>query len=208
LKNTDHNDFVCPIRKKVISKFGPRGKRIHTGTDIKCSLGDSIFAAFDGKVRIAKIASGYGYMVLVRHYNGLETLYGHLSKITVNTNEMVKAGDLIGLGGRTGRATTEHLHFETRYLSEPFNPEIIIDFENGILLQDTLCITKKTFEIPRKQNTVTSNTTGTSRIYYVKKGDTLSSIARKHGTTVAKICSLNHISAKKVLKVGAKLIIK
>ncbi len=138
LNDPEENEYVHPVNGKIISPFGPRGSRIHTGIDIKLQLGDSVLCAFDGKVRLARVFHGYRNVVLVRHKNGLETLYGHLSKICVKENDIVNAGDLIGFGGRTGRATTEHLHFETRLLGEPFNSEKYIDFNKCALKCDTL----------------------------------------------------------------------
>lgn len=143
------NAFVFPCVKpaKLISPYGPRGGRMHTGVDLKQNLGDSIVAAWDGCVRMAKESYyGYGKLVVIRHENGLETLYAHLSKVCVKENTYVKAGDLIGLAGRTGRATTEHLHFETRFLYEPFNPTIIINVETRMLISDTLHINNKKFK--------------------------------------------------------------
>ena len=133
--------FPCVNKAKVCSPYGMRSNRIHSGTDIKQNQGDSILAAWDGLVRMAnKNYYGYGGIVVIRHANGLETLYAHLSKIEVEPNQAVKAGDLIGKAGRTGRATTEHLHFETRFLYVHFNPATIIDFENHKLRADTLFI--------------------------------------------------------------------
>lgn len=145
LVNNNDNDFVFPFKGKIISPFGYRGRRIHTGTDIKLKLNEEVYAAFDGVVRMAKRYSGYGNIVVIRHANGLETCYSHLNKIKVKVNQEVKSGDLVGLGGRTGRATTTHLHFETRFLGQPFNPEIILDFENYSLKSDSLIIDKNTF---------------------------------------------------------------
>ena len=145
LVNKNDNDFVFPFKGKIISPFGYRGRRIHTGTDIKLKLNEEVYAAFDGVVRMAKRYSGYGNIVVIRHANGLETCYSHLNKIKVKVNQEVKSGDLVGLGGRTGRATTTHLHFETRFLGQPFNPEIILDFENYSLKSDSLIIDKNTF---------------------------------------------------------------
>jgi len=145
LLNETENSFVFPYKGKVISKFGYRGGRVHTGTDIKLNLNDQVYVAFDGVVRMAKRYGGYGNIVVVRHYNGLESVYSHLSKINVNVNQKVNAGDIIGLGGRTGRATTCHLHFELRFLGNPFNVEKLLDFDNFTLKTDTLVIDKNTF---------------------------------------------------------------
>ena len=145
LVNENDNAFVFPFKGKVISPFGYRGRRIHTGTDIKLKLNEEVYSAFDGVVRMAKRYSGYGNIVVIRHPNGLETVYSHLNKIKVKVNQEVKAGDLVGLGGRTGRATTTHLHFETRFLGQPFNPEKLLDFESYTLKTDTFVIDKNTF---------------------------------------------------------------
>jgi hypothetical protein len=147
LTETNDHPFVNPVIGKVISKFGPRGRRMHTGTDIKLNSGDSIRSAFDGKVRLAKRFNGYGNMVLIRHKNGLETIYGHLKEIKVKENDFVKAGDVIGLGGRTGRATCDHLHFETRLFGEPFDNSKYIDFNNYCLRSNHIYYKNKKFEI-------------------------------------------------------------
>lgn len=137
--------FCYPVPKsnKVISRYGKRGSRFHSGTDIKLSKGDTIVAAFDGKVRLSRSYHGYGYMVGIRHQNGLETIYGHLSKILVKENQWVEAGAPIALGGRTGRATTDHLHFETRILGIPINSQEYINFETGELTANVLYFEKK-----------------------------------------------------------------
>ncbi len=141
LENANTGSFVFPCRGKVCSPYGIRGGRMHTGMDIKQNYGDSIFAAWNGVVRMARMGYyGYGGTVVIRHDNGLETMYAHLSRISVLPNQVVKAGDLIGKAGRTGRATTEHLHFETRFLYEYFNPKTIIDFELRKLITDTLIV--------------------------------------------------------------------
>jgi hypothetical protein len=120
---------------------------MHTGTDIKLNSGDSVHCAFDGKVRLAKRFNGYGNMVLIRHKNGLETIYGHLKVIKVKENDFVKAGDVIGLGGRTGRATCDHLHFETRLFGEPFDNSKYIDFNNYCLRSNHVYYKNRKFEI-------------------------------------------------------------
>lgn len=150
----EESPFVIPCNGKVISPFGYRGRRVHSGTDIKLNLNDEVYCAFDGVVRMAKRYSGYGNIVVVRHHNGLETLYGHLNKIKVKVNQKVKAGDVLGLGGRTGRATTTHLHFETRFLGDAFNSNKVIDYDNGKLLSDTLVITRNTFSLRKKNSSV------------------------------------------------------
>lgn len=205
--DVSQSNFVFPYRGKLISSYGPRDGRFHAGMDIKLNRGDTVVSAFDGKVRIARSISGYGKLIVVRHDNGLETVYGHLSQYLVNVNDIVKAGDPIGLGGRTGRATTDHLHFETRILGEHFNPSKIIDFESFCLKSDCLAMDKDNLGFGTKESSIVSATTSSEGSKYVKvrSGDTLYALARKHKTTVDRICRMNGISPKKVLKVGAKL---
>jgi murein DD-endopeptidase MepM/ murein hydrolase activator NlpD len=132
-------EFSMPARNfSVISPYGMRGSRMHTGIDLKQTPNDTIFAVFDGIVRMAKPYSSYGNLIVIRHGNGLETIYSHLSKLFVHPIYRVKAGDPIGLAGRTGRATTEHLHFEIRFLYEHFDPNYLIDFENGNLRMERI----------------------------------------------------------------------
>ncbi len=206
------NSFVPPVRGKVISGFRTSRRPRHTGTDIKLKAGDTVRCAFDGQVRLAKRFRGYGLLVLVRHNNGLETVYAHLSKICVRENQYLKAGELLGLGGRTGRATTDHLHFETRMLGEAFNPEKLIDIGNGKLLCDTFYfhgtrVERQLADFRNNNNPLLVASEGTV-YYYIKKGDTLTSIAREFGTTIKNICMLNNISPQKILQIGTKLIIR
>lgn len=134
----DLRGFCMPTTSRVVtSNFGTRWRRQHYGIDVKVYIGDTIRAAFDGKVRITNFdRRGYGYFVVIRHPNGLETLYGHLSKIIAKEDAVVKAGDIIGLGGSTGRSTGSHLHFETRLLGQPINPAYMFDFENQDVTSD------------------------------------------------------------------------
>ena len=132
--------FYFPFRGKLLSPYGPRHHRMHAGLDIKLQKGDTVKSAFNGVVRLSQRFHGYGMMVVVSHPNGLETLYGHLSKILVEDGQVVASGEAIGLGGRTGRATTTHLHFETRVLGEHFNPLKFIDFDSYSLKFDKLLV--------------------------------------------------------------------
>lgn len=207
LNNPNETPFHFPFKGKLISKYGWRGSRFHAGMDVKLTEADTIISAFDGKVRIARVMSGYGKMVVVRHINGLETVYSHLSKLLVKVNQEVKAGQPIGMGGRTGRATTTHLHFETRYLGEHFNPGRIIDFEKFTLLKDTLVISREFWQGQNasKEGNPAQVNAPAKKYHTVKQGDTLSSIARKHKTSVSKICQLNGIKQSKILKIGVRL---
>jgi murein DD-endopeptidase MepM/ murein hydrolase activator NlpD len=161
--NTPESHFTFPCdNSKVISGFGFRGSRIHSGIDLKQAAGAPIYAVFDGKVRLARYYRGYGNVIVVRHFNGLETVYAHLLKIKVKINQDVKSGDIIGLAGRTGHATTNHLHFETRFLGEAFNPSLVIDFDNNKLISDTLVLTGKSFIINTNSRDTFVNGNGSS----------------------------------------------
>lgn len=211
LENFD-TKFVQPVEGPVISKYGPRRGRMHTGTDIRLNSGDTVLCAFDGRVRLAKRFSGYGNLVLVRHNNGLETIYGHLKTINVKVNDTIKAGDLVGLGGRTGRATCNHLHFETRLFGQPFDSNKYIDFETGSLRSDKVYYANKRAEIDLhnfKKKPLPSDgadlAAGGATKHVIRKGDNLSTIARRYHTSVRKICAANKITAQTTLKIGRVL---
>lgn len=214
LLNTGDSPFVMPVRGQILSKFGWRHRRMHTGTDIRLNSGDTVRCAFDGRVRLAKRFSGYGNLVLVRHSNGLETIYAHLKAIKVKVNDTIKAGDLIGLGGRTGRATCNHLHFETRLFGEPFDSNKYIDYQTFALSADKVYYKNKQFETdvtklrekPAAENKLllASGNGGASK-HVIRKGDNLWTIAKKYNTTVKKLCAANKITAQKTLKVGSVL---
>ncbi len=199
--------FACPIEKKVTSRFGPRRRRWHYGIDLGLRTGDPIKVMFDGKVRIAKRSGAYGNLVVIRHDNGLETYYAHLSRIDVELNQDVKAGEILGLGGNTGRSTGPHLHLEIRYLGAAINPEKVIDFKTFTLLSDTLMLTKdcfrKTTTPSSQRSSLAQNSGGTKttkggKYYKVRKGDTLGQIARRNGTTVKQIAKLNNIKGTQI----------
>ncbi|MDR1181703.1 MAG: peptidoglycan DD-metalloendopeptidase family protein [Bacteroidales bacterium] len=188
--------YSLPHFNPILSRFGWRRYRYHYGVDTKNSVGDSILCVFDGIVRIAKRNRTYGNVIIVRHYNGLETFYAHCSKLLVEQNQEVKAGELIALVGSTGRSTGPHLHFETRYKGAAFNPEYMIDFENGKLISDTLMITKETFNYRRSGNSSATSPSPADAVYYkIRSGDTLSVIARKYRTTVNNIKRLNGLKS-------------
>ena len=203
----DLTGFTMPTTNtKITDIFGyrPRRRRMHYGLDIKVYVGDTIRAAFDGKVRIVKNQGrrGYGKYIVIRHDNGLETVYGHLSKQLVDENQLVKSGEVIGLGGNTGRSTGSHLHFETRFLGIPMNPALMFDFEKQDILADAYTFSKhKT----GKGKTAGQVAQGEGLYYKVKKGDTLARIARKQGTTVEQLCKLNHIKRTTILRLGQVL---
>lgn len=126
-------EFTLPISGKITSRFGPRRYRYHKGIDIDLYTGDKVSSSFDGVVRIARYSYSYGYTVVVRHYNGLETLYAHLSRLKVKPGDVIDSGEIIGLGGSTGRSSGSHLHYEVRYKGWVIDPSAIISFEEAKL---------------------------------------------------------------------------
>ena len=190
---------------KITSPFGPRWRRMHNGLDLKVNIGDTIVAAFDGKVRIVKYERrGYGKYVVIRHDNGLETVYGHLSKQLVEENQLVKAGEVIGLGGNTGRSTGSHLHFETRFLGIAINPIYMFDFPKQDIVADTYTF-RKTKSVKRAGSHDTQVADGAIRYHKVKSGDTLSRIAKLRGVSVSTLCKLNRIKPTTTLRIGQVL---
>ncbi len=202
----DCTSFVYPLDSmtRVTSKYGPRRRRMHRGIDLKVYKGDTIRAAFDGKVRIRSYERrGYGYYLVLRHPNGLETIYGHLSKQLVKVNDIVRAGDPIGLGGNTGRSTGSHLHFETRFLGQAINPAEIIDFENGTPIKDSYVF--RNIKINGRNSNIYTSSNNQLVYYRVKSGDTLGKIAMRYGTTVRQLCYLNGIKPTTVLQIGQSI---
>jgi murein DD-endopeptidase MepM/ murein hydrolase activator NlpD len=190
-------NFVCPYRGIVSSKFGWRSGRLHQGIDIQLRTGDTIVSAFDGKVRYTGRYYGYGNAVVVRHHNGLETLYAHLSQINCAVNQIVTAGDLVGLGGMTGRASGPHLHFEIRYKNTPIDPQLIIDFANFDLLSPNFLIVPKHFSYAKEVNE--------TQYYTIKSGDTLGAIAYRYRTSVKTLCKLNNMTETTTLTIGRNI---
>lgn len=225
----DLRHFTMPTTSRVItSNFGSRWGRQHKGLDIKVYIGDTIRAAFSGKVRIVRYeAGGYGKYIVIRHNNGLETIYGHLSKQLVEENQEVRSGEVIGLGGNTGRSTGSHLHFETRLCGVALNPALMFDFRAQDVTGDYYAFNKETYDnestnatrLRGKQDSSTYASTNSSDDYAtnkrttsgltdqisyhkVKKGETLERIAKKRGVTVEQICKLNHITKTMRLRPG------
>ncbi len=197
--------FHIPVPGHITSSFGPRRYRYHFGTDLKLNIGDTVVAAFEGKVRIIDYEPmGYGHYLVLRHNNGLETVYAHLSEIKVVLNQDVKSGQIIALGGNTGRSTGAHLHFEIRYLGNAINPENIINFSTGLAHNDTYLITKKNsfyYQRALQERQL-------AKYYKVRKGDTLSRIAARHGTSVKTLCRINGINTRKLLRPGIRIRVK
>ena len=214
------DQYHCPFQGSVYhrGKFGVRRGRRHQGVDLPLKTGDPIYAAFTGKVRVSKYWGAFGNLVIIRHDNGIETFYAHLSKRYVEVGDWVNAGDVIGLGGSTGRSTGPHLHFETRYNGFAFDPQWLIDFENGLLRHRLFVLKKKYFNIysnyeqdfedeirNQEEDAAEDAEKAAMKWYTVRSGDTLYKIARNHGTTVKEICRLNGISQNATLRIGKRL---
>ena len=185
----------------VNSRFGPRWGRMHGGVDLDLNTGDAAYTAFDGIIRVKGYDRyGYGYYYVVRHKNGLETLYGHLSKHVMEVGDEVLAGDLLGKGGSTGRSTGPHLHYELRYKGLVFDPEIVYDFDKSLLTKQELLINKALFGHIAKASA--------AAYHRVKRGENLGSIARRYGVSVSTITRLNGISSRSILRIGQSLRVK
>jgi murein DD-endopeptidase MepM/ murein hydrolase activator NlpD len=206
----DLSGYCMPTTNtKITSKFGPRRRRMHQGIDVKVYIGDTIRAAFSGKVRVVKNQgrrTGYGKYIIIRHENGLETVYGHLSKQLVNEEQYVEAGEVIGLGGNTGRSTGSHLHFETRFLGQAINPAFMFDFEKQDIVADSYLFMKgKNRYRSSKNSAVAASSGGDTQYYKVRKGDSLSRISKKTGVSIDRLCKLNGITRRTTLRVNQVL---
>ncbi len=203
-----------PADGHVTSPYGWRRGRMHSGTDIKAYKGDNIYAAFDGVVRLAKYYGAYGNCLVIRHYNGLETVYGHSSKLLVKPNDVVKAGDVIAYAGSTGRSTGSHLHFEVRANGNCINPTLVLDTNKREIRDTTLYITMRNGKIFASNNESEEEREAkiidelSIRYHIVRSGDNLSSIAVRNYTTVTSICRLNGISSRSILRIGQRLIVR
>lgn len=214
-------NFHMPAPGIVTSRYGPRNGRNHNGIDIDLETGDTVYATWSGKVRYAKYNDGgFGNLVIIRHPNGLETLYAHLSKFLVYPDQDIVAGEPIGLGGNTGHSYGSHLHFEIRFYDAPMNPEEIIDFSARGLKNENLFVHKGLFRPGAKPSDYYEDhptevvqapvvvRTPQVRYYKVRPGDTLTEIAARNNTTVTKICQLNGIKPTTVLQLGRSLRVK
>ena len=187
-------NFEPPIIGTVTSGFGWRDGRNHNGMDIDLEVWDTVKTSFSGMVRVARYYGGYGRVVVVRHHNGLETLYAHLHRIKVEPGQLVKAGELIGLGGSSGHSTGSHLHWEIRFKGVPLNPAHFIDFEEFALESDSLTLKKTKYGYAAFPSDAAFHT--------VEKGDFLYKIAEQYGTSIQKLCKLNGIRRNSILVVG------
>ncbi|MEY3746412.1 MAG: hypothetical protein RIQ76_953 [Pseudomonadota bacterium] len=215
-----HSEFRAPVDGIVTSRYGYRSGRHHSGIDLDLETGDTVRTCWSGKVRYAKYNDGgFGNLVIVRHYNGLETFYAHLSKLIVVPDQDVKAGDVLGLGGNTGRSYGAHLHFEVRFYDASINPEEVIDFNKKECKDENLMVHKGLFRPGAKptdaeehgetqSETLQAIQTSQRKYYKVRSGDTLSQIASRNNTTISKICQLNGIRPTTTLQIGRSLRIK
>ncbi|MFI3292909.1 MAG: M23 family metallopeptidase [Rikenellaceae bacterium] len=195
----------------VTSPYGWRRGRMHAGIDIKAYKGDNIYAVFDGVVRMSKYYTAFGNCVVIHHYNGFETLYSHASKLLVKVNDVVKAGDVIALAGRTGRATGDHLHFELRYMGQHMNPALLLDVKNLTMQEKSIYLSMRSGRVfASNEDSLEARETeikeATSIKYHtVRSGDTLSRIARNNGTTVSALCRTNKITSTSILRLGQRI---
>jgi hypothetical protein len=208
LYDPDHNWAFPLVHSHVTSPFAYRWYRWHYGTDLALNTGDSVRAAFDGIARIVRWdGGGYGFYVVLRHLNGIETLYGHLSRQLVEAGQYVHAGDLIGWGGSTGHSSGPHLHYETRYQGDAFNPAFIYDFAHAGQIKGEY------FTLTREQFSYVGNVRPMQQAYFtrravyhrIRNGETLGLIARKYRTTIGMLCRLNGISTRTLIRAGRNL---
>jgi len=218
--DSTHNDYCIPFDGRITSGFGYRSGRNHNGVDIDLEEGDTIRAAFDGKVRYSQWHdNGFGNLVIIRHYNGLETYYGHSSKLLVAPNQEVKAGDPIALGGNTGHSYGAHLHFEVRFYDVPIDPELIFNFKyksvhdnllvhKGVFVNGGYSSTARVDDVHSTTSSSSNSSSSSNKTHKVRSGDTLGKIAIQYGTTVSKLCSLNGIKSTDIIKIGQVLKVK
>lgn len=211
-----------PHEKVITSRYGWRRGRPHKGIDIDLVTGDSVVSILDGVVRFARYSRGHGKTVVVRHFNGLETTYAHLSHIAVKANDTLKKGQYLGKGGNTGRSTGSHLHLVTSYKGEYIHPEYLFNFDatNTIRSQDlwvTHKWTRTTYHSSRglaklslfnTKEEALASLEKQRKVYVVRKGDTLSRISKRNQTSIASICRTNKIKRTSTLRIGQKLILE
>lgn len=194
-------NFVMPLDTTIItSHFGFREGRNHNGIDLDLQVWDPVRSTFDGMVRIALKHPGYGRVVVIRHYNGLETLYAHLHRIKVKPGDIVEAGQIIGLGGSSGRSTGSHLHYEIRFKGKPLNPKHLISFKNNQLISHAV-------ELKKHKNKYLTIPVGVE-FHTIERGDYMHKIATRYGLTVKELCDLNDMTKKSTLRVGRQIRIK
>ena len=196
----DGNDkYVIPVIDRINSGFKHRNGKFHKGLDIHLTKTTPVKAAFNGKVRYARFnTGGYGNLVIIRHFNGLETYYAHLSRLAVQENQLVQAGKVIGLGGNTGAEWSgPHLHFEVRYHDFAFDPEKMFSIKDSLLLGDKILLKKADFH---------SSIAASRKYHTIKSGLTLSHLAVRYNTTVSKILKINlKLDMNSIIGIGMKI---
>lgn len=201
----DSCDFSFPTQyPRITSPFGPRWGRTHKGLDLGLRTGEPVVAAFEGMVRISHYSPSYGNVVVIRHKNGLETLYAHMEARFVQPGQWIQNGQIIGLGGNTGRSFGAHLHFEIRFRGNAIDPALILNVPQAQIKSPLFYLTKTNAKVPAPQSKTKGKSKG-GKYHSVKRGETLSSIARKHGTSVSKLCKLNKLRPSSKLRVGQKV---
>ena len=215
LEDDAHGSFTIPVNGPVTSRYKYRNGKFHNGIDLDLVTGDTVVSAFDGVVRYSRNNSGgYGNLVIVRHYNGLETYYAHLSKLLVFSGQKVSSGQVLGLGGNTGHSFGSHLHFEVRFYDSPMNPEELINFKTQSLKKTNFLLHKTMFRpgvTPSDQWRQKSNGSKeyvAKKYYKVRSGDTLSGIAERNRTSVSSLCRLNGLRTTSILQIGQNLRVK
>ena len=213
--------YRTPILDSMVitSRFGWRNRRAHKGIDIDLITGDEVVSVLDGIVRFARYNSGHGKTIIVRHYNGLETVYAHLSSYKVKVNDTVRRGQILGKGGATGNARGSHLHLIVNYKGIAINPEYLFDFTGTNKIRaNELWVTQRwtapyyhssrrrtKLELLKTKDEAIASLTKEKTIYIVKRGDTLSRISRRNNVSIRSICIANNIKSTSVLRVGQKL---
>lgn len=216
--------YHSPIAKNkvVTSRYGWRRGRAHKGIDIDLVTGDSLYTMFDGIVRMSRYSTGHGKTVVVRHFNGLETVYAHLSEYGVKVNDTLIKGQYLGKGGVSGNARGSHLHLVVNYKGVSINPEYLFDFnETNDIRSNELWITKKwtqpIYHNSKKESKIKpliseeealASLIKQKSIYVVKSGDTLSRISKRNNVSINSLCTTNTIRRNSVLKIGQKLVIE
>lgn len=198
-------DIAMPCPGEQTSGYGMRKGRMHYGVDLDLNTGDPVMSAFSGMVRISKYNKTFGHVVVVRHYNGLETVYAHLSKRHVQPGDLVEAGDTLGAGGNTGRSYGSHLHFEVRFLGKPIDPSTIVDVSNGSLRALNLDLSASSFTSRPVVRSNGRTATGARKYHVVRRGDTLFALSRRYGVKVNELCRINGISERSTLSIGQRL---
>ncbi|MHA7057353.1 peptidoglycan DD-metalloendopeptidase family protein [Aquimarina sp. M1] len=214
--------FASPVDHNMVvtSRYGWRRGRPHQGIDIDLKTGDNVKALLGGKVRYARRHGGHGKTVVIRHNNGLESVYAHLSEYLVKENDLVEKGQVIGKGGVSGNARGSHLHLEVRYFGKSIHPEYLFEFTKETKVRSNDIVVTKKWMTPRSHKSTrkskiiiqTDTEEATQKdpaksIYVVRKGDTLHGIARKHDVEVSEICKMNAIQYNAVLNVGQEIVL-